>query len=89
MSPHFGSVKFFSGYIIDGFIVQMLLMHLISPTPQSKGPWKISEQEIFSDSLGEAGSVGDTYPKMLIANTQTIVEGLGGKFTPFQLKKLK
>jgi manganese/iron transport system substrate-binding protein len=42
-----------------------------------------SERELFSDSLGELGSEGETYPKMLIANTQTIVEGLGGKFTPF------
>lgn len=45
---------------------------------------KISQQELFSDSLGEPGSKGDTYPKMLIANTQTIVEGLGGKFSAFQ-----
>lgn len=44
---------------------------------------KVSERELFSDSLGEPGSEGETYPKMLIANTQTIVEGLGGKFTPF------
>jgi manganese/iron transport system substrate-binding protein len=44
---------------------------------------KLSDRELFSDSLGEPGSEGDTYSKMLIANTQTIVEGLGGKFTPF------
>lgn len=44
---------------------------------------KISERELFSDSLGEPGSEGDRYSKMLIANTQTIVEGLGGKFTKF------
>lgn len=47
---------------------------------------KVSQRELFSDSLGEPGSQGDTYPKMLIANTQTIVEGLGGKFTPFKSK---
>ncbi|MBD2092425.1 zinc ABC transporter substrate-binding protein [Microcoleus sp. FACHB-1515] len=45
---------------------------------------KISDRELFADGLGEAGSAGDTYPKMLIANTQAIVEGLGGQFTPFQ-----
>jgi manganese/iron transport system substrate-binding protein len=44
----------------------------------------LSQRELFSDSLGEPGSQGDTYPKMLVANTQTIVEGLGGKFTPFK-----
>jgi manganese/iron transport system substrate-binding protein len=47
---------------------------------------KISEQELFADGLGETGSAGDTYPKMLIANTQAIVEGLGGQFTAFQPK---
>lgn len=44
---------------------------------------KVSERELFSDSLGETGSGANTYPKMLITNTQIIVEGLGGKFTPF------
>jgi manganese/iron transport system substrate-binding protein len=44
---------------------------------------KLSERDLFADGLGETGTEGDTYQKMLIANTQTIVEGLGGKFTPF------
>jgi manganese/iron transport system substrate-binding protein len=44
---------------------------------------KVSEQEIYTDGLGEASSPAGTYQKMLISNTQTIVEGLGGKYTPF------
>lgn len=47
---------------------------------------KVSDREIFADGLGEAGSEGDTYQKMLKANTKSIVEGLGGKFTEFQPK---
>jgi manganese/iron transport system substrate-binding protein len=47
---------------------------------------KISEQELFADGLGEAGTAAETYPKMLVANTKAIVEGLGGQFTAFQLK---
>lgn len=47
---------------------------------------KISDQSLYSDSLGEAGSAGDTYPKMLIANTKAIVEGLQGKYTAFPAK---
>ena len=47
---------------------------------------KVSKREIFADGLGEKGSEGDTYKKMLVANTQTIVEGLGGKLTPFSAK---
>lgn len=45
---------------------------------------KISQRPLYSDSLGEPGSEGDRYQKMLVANTRTIVEGLGGKYTPFQ-----
>jgi manganese/iron transport system substrate-binding protein len=44
---------------------------------------KVSERAIFADGLGEANSEGDTYQKMLISNTKTIVEGLGGKYQPF------
>ncbi|MEE3717835.1 zinc ABC transporter substrate-binding protein [Tumidithrix elongata RA019] len=47
---------------------------------------KVSERELFADGLGEKGSEGETYAGMLIANTRTIVEGLGGKYTPFQMK---
>jgi manganese/iron transport system substrate-binding protein len=43
---------------------------------------KVAPQEIYADGLGEAGSPGETYQKMLISNTKSIVEGLGGKFTP-------
>lgn len=47
---------------------------------------KVSERELFTDGLGEKGTEGETYAGMLIANTRTIVEGLGGKYTPFQAK---
>jgi manganese/iron transport system substrate-binding protein len=44
---------------------------------------KISNTPLFADSLGETGSAGDTYLKMLVSNTKVITEGLGGKFEPF------
>jgi manganese/iron transport system substrate-binding protein len=47
---------------------------------------KLAERELYVDGLGEAASPGETYQKMLIANTRTIVEGLGGKYTPFEAK---
>lgn len=47
---------------------------------------KVADQELFADGLGEKGSEGDTYQKFFLANTKTIVEGLGGTYTPFQLK---
>jgi manganese/iron transport system substrate-binding protein len=47
---------------------------------------KVSEQKLFADGLGEKGTPADTYEKMLIANTQAIVVGLGGKYTAFQVQ---
>lgn len=46
----------------------------------------ISDRPLYSDSIGEPGSEGETYPKMLIANTRTIVEGLNGQYVAFQPK---
>jgi len=45
---------------------------------------KISEQALYTDGIGAAGTVGDTYQKMLIANTETIVQGLGGQVKPLK-----
>jgi manganese/iron transport system substrate-binding protein len=44
---------------------------------------KVSERELYADGLGAKGSEAETYAGMLISNTRTIVEGLGGKYTPF------
>jgi manganese/iron transport system substrate-binding protein len=48
---------------------------------------KVSDRALYADGLGAKGSEAETYAGMLIANTRTIVEGLGGKYSPFQLKK--
>ncbi len=47
---------------------------------------KVAEQEIYADGLGKVSSPGGTYQKMLVVNTKAIVEGLGGKYTPFAAK---
>ncbi|PZD75179.1 Manganese ABC transporter substrate-binding lipoprotein [Acaryochloris thomasi RCC1774] len=44
---------------------------------------KLSERQLYSDSLGAPGSEAETYVKMLVANTQTIVEALGGSYQDF------
>ncbi len=44
---------------------------------------KIAAKPLFADGLGAPGSGGETVQKMLISNTCTIVEGLGGACTPF------
>lgn len=45
---------------------------------------KLAPQELYSDSIGTPGSEADTYVKMLVVNTRTIVEALGGKYTAFE-----
>ncbi|MBN3963097.1 zinc ABC transporter substrate-binding protein [Nostoc sp. NMS8] len=47
---------------------------------------KISNRKLYAEGLGEPGSDGDTYQKMMIANTRTIVEGLGGTYLMFEAK---
>lgn len=53
-------------------------------TVASEAGVTLSEQQLYSDSLGTAESGADSYVKMIVANTTTIVEGLGGKITPFE-----
>ncbi len=55
---------------------------LIKTVAQEAGV-KLAPQELYSDSIGAPGSSGDSYIKMLEANTKSIVESLGGKFQPF------
>jgi len=45
---------------------------------------KLAPRQLYSDSIGAPGSEGDTYVKMLVANTRTIVEALGGQYRAFE-----
>ncbi len=45
---------------------------------------RVSELPIFANNLGLPGSESDTYQKMMVANTRTIVEGLGGTYLIFE-----
>ncbi|AFY32940.1 metal ABC transporter solute-binding protein, Zn/Mn family [Calothrix sp. PCC 7507] len=47
---------------------------------------RISDRELYTDSIGEPGSEGESYQKMMVANTRTIVEGLGGTYLIFEPK---
>ncbi|MEN9521053.1 MAG: hypothetical protein RLZZ381_3641 [Cyanobacteriota bacterium] len=44
---------------------------------------KLAPQELYSDSIGAKGSEGDSYVNMLVANTKSIVESLGGNYQAF------
>ncbi|MBW4427704.1 MAG: zinc ABC transporter substrate-binding protein [Nostoc desertorum CM1-VF14] len=49
----------------------------------------ISDRKLYTEGLGEIGSEADTYQKMMITNTRTIVEGLGGTYLMFKIKPPK
>ena len=49
---------------------------------------KLAPQELYSDSIGAPGSEGDSYLKMLIANTESIVESLGGNYEPYSSNQI-
>jgi manganese/iron transport system substrate-binding protein len=57
---------------------------LIRTVAQEAGV-KVAERSLYSDSIGAPGSDGDSYINMMVANTRSIVESLGGKSTPFKL----
>ncbi|MGF1986348.1 MAG: metal ABC transporter substrate-binding protein [Nostoc sp. ZfuVER08] len=59
---------------------------LIKTVAQEAGV-KLAPHQLYSDSIGAKGSDGDSYMKMMEANTRSIVEALGGKYTPFEPKK--
>lgn len=45
---------------------------------------KLAPHQLYSDSIGAKGSDADSYVKMMVANTRTIVQALGGNYTPFR-----
>jgi manganese/iron transport system substrate-binding protein len=46
---------------------------------------KLADTQLYSDSIGAPGSAGDSYIKMIVANTKAIVEALGGKVSDFPM----
>ncbi len=55
---------------------------LIRTVAQEAGV-QLSPNPLYSDSIGAPGSEGDTYIRMMVANTKAIVTALGGRYTPF------
>ncbi|MFN7285502.1 MAG: metal ABC transporter solute-binding protein, Zn/Mn family [Dolichospermum sp.] len=45
---------------------------------------KVFQRPLYINGLGAAGTDGDTYQKMMDANTRIIVEGLGGTYLKFE-----
>jgi len=56
---------------------------LIKTVAQEAGV-QLAPRQLYSDSIGAKGSDGESYVKMMETNTRSIVEALGGKYTPFK-----
>lgn len=59
---------------------------LITTVAQEAGV-QLAPKQLYSDSIGAPGSNGETYIKMMVANTTAIVNALGGQVKPFQPAK--
>ena len=47
---------------------------------------KLAPNKLYADSIGIKGKEADSYIKMMVANTKTIVEALGGNFEAFEFQ---
>jgi manganese/iron transport system substrate-binding protein len=56
----------------------------LAKTVAKEADVRIASKQLFVDNLGMPGSEGDSYQKMMAANTRTIVEGLGGTYLKFE-----
>lgn len=45
---------------------------------------QVADPQLYSDSIGAPGSVGDSYITMMVSNTCSIAINLGGSCTPFE-----
>ncbi|MDB9306442.1 zinc ABC transporter substrate-binding protein [Nodularia spumigena CS-591/12] len=50
---------------------------------------RVSRRPLYTNGLSEPGSEADTYQKLMVANTRTIVEGLGGTYLIFAPKPVQ
>ncbi|MBE9223446.1 zinc ABC transporter substrate-binding protein [Cyanobacterium stanieri LEGE 03274] len=69
---------------VPTIFVESSVSRTIINTVATEANVKVADNPLFADGLGESGSGAETYQKKLMLNTQTIVEGLGGSFSPFQ-----
>ncbi|MBE9190174.1 zinc ABC transporter substrate-binding protein [Gloeocapsopsis crepidinum LEGE 06123] len=87
--PSAQTVRQLSDAIRDANVPTIFAETTINPaliqTVAAEAGVELATQPLYSDSIGPPGSNADSYIKMIIANTRTIVEALGGNYTPFPL----
>ncbi len=68
---------------VKAIFAETTINPLLIKTVAKEAGVNLAPQELFSDSIGAIGSEGDSYVKMLVSNTCTIVNSLGGKCDSF------
>ncbi|HEY9802968.1 MAG TPA: zinc ABC transporter substrate-binding protein [Leptolyngbyaceae cyanobacterium] len=79
-------VKFVQKSNVPTIFADMLDTSKVMESVATEAQVNLSERQLYTQGLGEPTSDGDTYQNMMVANTRTIVEGLGGTYLIFQPK---
>jgi manganese/iron transport system substrate-binding protein len=71
---------------VPAIFAETTINPLLIKTVAEEAGVKLAPNPLYSDSIGASGTEGDSYIKMLVSNTRTIVEALGGKPEEFREK---
>lgn len=87
--PSAQTVRQLSDAIRDANVPTIFAETTINPaliqTVAAEAGVELATQPLYSDSIGPPGSEADSYISMIVVNTRTIVEALGGNYTPFSM----
>ncbi|WP_416670449.1 metal ABC transporter solute-binding protein, Zn/Mn family [Egbenema bharatensis] len=71
-------VETIRGFNVPAIFAETTINPQLITTVAEEAGVELAPQELYSDSIGAPGSDGDTYIRMMEANTRAIVENLGG-----------
>ena len=81
-------VKLLANTLVKSQVPTIFVQPTISPelikAVAKKAQLNISDRQLYTENLGLPGSEVDSYQKMMMANTRTILEGLEGTYLRFE-----
>ncbi|BAY85038.1 periplasmic solute binding protein [Calothrix parasitica NIES-267] len=81
-------VKLLANTLVKSQVPTIFAQPTISPelikAVAKEAQLNISDRQLYTENLGLPGSEADTYQKMMMANTRTILEGLEGTYLRFE-----
>ncbi|PSB16466.1 metal ABC transporter substrate-binding protein [filamentous cyanobacterium CCP2] len=76
-------VETIRGFGVPAIFAETTINPQLIRTVAEEAGVELASQELYSDSIGAPGSDGETYVRMMVANTTAIVENLGGSVEEF------